>query len=111
MQKFTTNQLIKNFILNNLTQYSFQPFYQYSPNKYKFGFSNTYKIKNNPNYKKCNRHKFILNFTIKQTNLKNFLNQLQSQYPNTFKYKIKEITNYQTGELICLHLTTYNLFN
>lgn len=110
MQKFTTNQLIKNFILNNSTQYSFQSYYPYS-NKYLFGFSDTYKIKNNPNYKKCNRHKFILEFTTKQTNLKNFLNQLQSQYPNTFKYKIKEVINYRSGELIGLYLITYNLFN
>lgn len=110
MQKFTTNQLIKNYILNS-NLYQFQPFYSLSPTYKPFGFSDTYKIKNNPTYKKCNRHKFILKFTINQQPLKQFLNQLQSQYPNNFKYKIKEITHYYTGELLCIYLTTYNLFN
>ena len=111
MQKFTTNQTIKQFILNNSNLYQFQPYYPLAPNYYPYGFSNTYKLKTNPNYKKCNRHKFYLKFTINQQPLKQLLNQLQSQYPNTFKYKIQEVINYRNGELLGLYLITFNLFN
>lgn len=108
MQKTLTHNLIKNFILNN-PNYSFKPYYPYS-NKYLFGFSDTYKLKNNT---KCHRHKyyFTINFNINNIYpiepFKHYLNQLQQQFNKyNFTYTLEDVFSNQTGEYIATKLTT-----